>query len=66
MLSFYLECSTGYFGMNCSKNCSGHCGNNESCDHVTGVCFNGCQDGYIGARCDESETYNTFTCFTYF
>lgn len=42
MLFFYLECLIGYFGMNCSENCSGYCVNNELCDYVIGVCFNGC------------------------
>lgn len=49
------ECPTGYFGKSCRERCSGHCTNNASCDHVSGECSNGCQDGYIGTHCGDCK-----------
>lgn len=37
--------------MNCSERCSRHCLNNKPCDHVSGVCSDGCQDGFSGTYC---------------
>lgn len=45
------ECEQSNFGLDCKERCSGHCINNVPCDHVSGVCHGGCQDGYHGARC---------------
>lgn len=50
-LKFKSECERNAFGLDCKELCSGHCNNNEPCDHVSGVCSGGCQNGYIGARC---------------
>lgn len=36
------ECTHERFWMACIERCSGHCVNNETCDHVNGVCLNGC------------------------
>lgn len=41
--------------MACRERCSGHCTNNESCDHVSGQCTRGCQDGYLGIYCNNCE-----------
>uniref|UniRef100_K1QG44 Scavenger receptor class F member 2 n=1 Tax=Magallana gigas TaxID=29159 RepID=K1QG44_MAGGI len=46
------ECPYGNFGMDCKELCAGHCLNNETCDHVSGLCLNGCHDGYIGKYCN--------------
>lgn len=48
----YVECTLGYFGFNCKESCSRHCKNKEPCDHISGVCRKGCQDGFIGAHCN--------------
>lgn len=48
----YVECSPGHFGLHCKEICSGHCINNELCDHVYGLCTRGCMDGYIGGHCN--------------
>lgn len=40
--------------MTCKERCSEHCINNERCDHVSGLCPSGCQDGYIGKHCKKS------------
>lgn len=48
----YVVCSPGHFGLHCKEICSGHCINNELCDHVNGLCTRGCMDGYIGGHCN--------------
>lgn len=48
---FKSECTPGHFGVACNERCSGHCINNGPCDHVSGVCPGGCQNGYLGAQC---------------
>lgn len=49
---FSVECLSGKFGPNCRERCSGHCINNVTCNHISGVCPGGCEDGYIGALCN--------------
>lgn len=51
------ECLQGYFGIGCSGKCSGHCINNEPCDHVSGECTSGCQDGFVGTFCNKCKTF---------
>lgn len=41
--------------MTCKERCSEHCINNEPCDHVSGLCPSGCQDGYIGNYCRQCK-----------
>lgn len=50
------ECLPGYFGIDCNGKCSRHCINNEPCDHVSGVCLSGCQDGFVGTLCNKCKT----------
>lgn len=45
-------CTTGFYGEKCSSIC-GYCLNNSVCDHVTGVCEQGCEPGYQGENCTE-------------
>lgn len=52
----FIVCSLGHYGMNCRKQCSGHCINNVLCDHVSGECMGGCTDGYIGTSCNNCKT----------
>lgn len=47
-----LECVRGHFGMDCRELCGGHCESNEPCDHVSGVCPDGCQGGYMEKYCN--------------
>lgn len=56
MLLICTECSPGYFGVSCREECKGHCINNEPCNHVTGMCLNGCKDGFIGTLCNNCKT----------
>lgn len=50
--SFFLECPTGTFGLDCGYNCSGHCIDDIPCDKTTGRCDSGCKPGYTGELCD--------------
>lgn len=54
-LSLNLECVLGHFGLGCNNLCSIHCKNNNPCDHVSGVCPSGCQDGYIDDYCNNCK-----------
>lgn len=48
---FWKGCPPGQFGIGCREGCSGHCINNEPCDHISGVCSTGCRDGFVGSYC---------------
>lgn len=51
---FFQECIGGTFGEDCQKSC-GQC-KNSRCNPVTGECDStGCNTGYIGASCFNSE-----------
>lgn len=55
----FLVCLSGHYGTDCSERCSGHCINNEPCDHVSGLCPDGCEYGYTGKQCNNCTK---FTC----
>lgn len=44
-------CPHGYFGRDCLHKCSTYCSGNGSCNPFTGVCDNGCKDGWMGLKC---------------
>lgn len=44
-------CSHGYFGRDCLHKCSTYCSGNGSCSRFTGVCDEGCKDGWSGLQC---------------
>ncbi|XP_078330363.1 uncharacterized protein LOC144624436 [Crassostrea virginica] len=46
------ECAVGFFGNNCSKNCSLTCGNPGVCHKVTGHCNGSCLAGWEGDMCE--------------
>ncbi|BFZ21499.1 hypothetical protein BsWGS_24538 [Bradybaena similaris] len=55
------SCKVGMFGAHCNLSCSQYCKptggpNATSCNVSTGDCLNGCQPGFIGSRCVDSET----------
>lgn len=61
------ECSLGYFGVNCRERCSGHCLNDKPCDHVSGICTIGCQDGFIGEHCNKcKKPTSSHLCYVVF
>lgn len=50
---FYIECIEGWYGVNCSLQCKGHCRGGTTCNHVTGLCERGCADGWTGSMCEK-------------
>lgn len=50
-----LVCLSGYYGTDCSERCSSRCINDGACDHVSGVCSDGCKDGYTGKYCNNCK-----------
>lgn len=52
------ECREGWYGINCSQQCTGHCRDEAFCSHVTGLCDRGCAAGWTGVRCDAGKTCN--------
>lgn len=46
-------CTTGWYGQNCSMECSGHCLDNDACFNVNGTCLRGCAPGYRGPTCSK-------------
>lgn len=53
MLVFPLECLKGWYGVNCSRPCVGHCSDGTTCYHVTGQCDRGCDTGRTGTLCEK-------------
>ena len=53
--NFFLikECSKGWYGLDCKQQCSRHCKDNTTCNHVTGQCDGGCAAGWRGGLCDQ-------------
>lgn len=50
-------CRGGRYGIKCSYQCSGHCKDGATCNHVTGYCDKGCDAGWKGNFCNEGEIY---------
>lgn len=62
MRSIYLflcliECAYGWYGAGCKQLCPGHCRNNVTCNQYTGVCDEGCADGWNGSFCNRSNFF---------
>lgn len=53
-LWFFKDCSTGSFGADCDSQCSEFC-RKKSCHRTTGTCLHGCETGYIGTHCNQSQ-----------
>lgn len=49
---WYVACPNGSYGSGC-LNCVGHCKDNQVCNHSTGLCHDGCLDGWKGINCDQ-------------
>lgn len=47
------ECHPRHYGLECKSNCVGHCKENDPRNHTTGLCYNGCFDGWTGKNCTE-------------
>lgn len=73
-----IECRGGWYGVNCSQQCSGYCKDKATCNHMTGQCDRGCDAGWTGATCEQgifsllilccAGNYNAYdhTSFNYF
>lgn len=48
------ECVGGWYGINCTQQCVGHCLNNVVCNHETGQCDGGCAYEWYGQYCNET------------
>lgn len=59
-----IACSAGWHGKNCKHRClNWHCKQNTSCNHVTGLCEEGCAAGWKGSICDESNSISAYNFF---
>ena len=47
----FVECSPGFYGVECLQECSSFCKRSRDCNHVTGFCKNGCKTGWQGSDC---------------
>ena len=58
-------CDGGWYGLNCTQRCVGHCLNDDFCSHETGHCDGGCAYGWYGHYCNETcigHCINNATC----
>lgn len=49
-----VACSAGFYGKNCSEECSCNCNVAKECDKITGACNGGCKPGWTGMICNDS------------
>lgn len=52
-------CPSGFFGLNCSFTSSNYCEGNGTCNHVTGICNDGCKEGLNGRLCGKGKLHST-------
>lgn len=57
----FLVCELYKYGPNCTEDC-GHCKHSRSCSIDTGVCPDGCEEGWTGEHCD-TRRYQTTPYF---
>ncbi|XP_078330559.1 uncharacterized protein LOC111115548 [Crassostrea virginica] len=48
-----LVCEFGHYGTGCQHECSIFCKNSRKCNHITGMCEEGCKLGWHGSQCLE-------------
>lgn len=51
-----IDCTRGTYGADCKQTCSSKCRNNK-CDQYTGVCYQGCSEGYLPPYCLQKYPY---------
>lgn len=52
---YIADCPQGFYGKNCSTECSLNCHVFSDCDRSTGQCKRGCKQGWTGNTCDQSK-----------
>ncbi|XP_065926649.1 multiple epidermal growth factor-like domains protein 11 isoform X2 [Magallana gigas] len=51
-LNCMSTCAPGRYGIDCYERCSPFC-NTRECDHITGACEDGCEEGWGGMQCQQ-------------
>lgn len=59
------ECTNGWYGLNCSHQCSGHCRDGVTCNPMTGQCDGGCNVGWTGVMCEKGKNTLEFSFFSF-
>jgi len=52
--NFFKDCGMEQYGADCEQTCSSNCRNNK-CDQYTGICNQGCSEGYLPPLCLQSK-----------
>lgn len=55
--AFSPGCPYRRYGEQCEHVCSEHCLGQGQCDLVSGSCWSGCLDGWVGKTCDLGIKY---------
>ncbi|KAL4084644.1 hypothetical protein QTP88_027571 [Uroleucon formosanum] len=50
------DCIPGKYGADCKQTCSSNCYDNK-CDQYTGICYQGCSEGYLPPYCLQRYPY---------
>lgn len=58
-IQIIVECDGNKYGQDCRQTC-GNCTDGEQCDHVNGICKNGCDAGMMGDTCDQCKHITRF------
>lgn len=57
---FNVECTAGYYGLECKSKCVGHCKDNKQCNHINGTCEDGCKMGILDQTVQKVVVYFYF------
>lgn len=60
-----VECMIGYYGKDCSNQCSTTCNVTIGCDKILGRCDGGCKLGWTGNICDQMISMYNFFSYPY-
>ena len=62
---YILECPGGSFGQDCLEVCGG-CKSKTTCNATTGICPDGCNNGFEGSHCKPVLTPGTVSLHPFF